>query len=461
MRSAAVHAVVVGECGVGKTSLVHAIEATAVYYQVAPSNRSSQPICVVECASLAHCKELNPQVIVLAFDLSRPDSFAGIIAKWATFGEQPHTTKTILVGCKSNLATNDMLVSSEAKHYAETEFDAYFETSDTVDHSIDQIRLLLLPRATSESRPIETNGGRTMDKNVVVRETIAVDKATRDIWLYDKSLFVQQSVDIHGSSSASKARIFLSGLAISKRHDIAANERGLALSSRFTMQRRKSPVEIPQGSSSNAPRKQKRIHLTNTDGTSRSYSFMQPTRASIHRAEALSRKNENIDEFTTDAPTSVRTKPCTKQPSPILKVLDGLAKRTSLQSVCDTVDTNTNMIATIPTADKVEVDGGIEIDVEASPVVDQVEISLLAVESNDPPRPLESQVAIEGWMEAPEVTPHAEPLVDHDQLIEPPATTDVVMPPPDDALSSIGDDDDITFDDDDVLDALESFQLSI
>ncbi|RHZ03681.1 hypothetical protein DYB37_003648 [Aphanomyces astaci] len=420
------------------------VEATAVYYQVAPSNRSSQPICVVECASLAHCKELDPQVIVLAFDLSRPDTFAGIIAK-------------------SNLATNDMLVSSEAKQYAETEFDGYFETSDTVDHSMDQIRLLLLPRATSES--IETNGGRTMDKNVVVRETVTVDKSTRDIWLYDKSLFVQQSVDIHGSSSASKARIFLSGLAISKRHDIAANERGLALSSRFTMQRRKSPVEIPQGSSSTVPRKQKRIHLTNTDGTSRSYSFMQPTRASIHRAEALSRKNDNIDEFTTDATTSVRTKSCTKQPSPILKVLDGLAKRTSLQSVCDTVDTtddaNTNTIATIPTADKLEVDGGIEIDVEASPVVDQVEISLLAVESNDPPRPLESQVAIEGSMEAPEVTPHAEPLVDYDQLIEPPATTDVVTPPPDDALSSIRDDDDITFDDDDVLDALASFQLSI
>ncbi|RHY65076.1 hypothetical protein DYB30_003432 [Aphanomyces astaci] len=411
------------------------VEATAVYYQVAPSNRSSQPIYVVECASLAHCKELDPQVIVLAFDLSRPDTFAGIIAK-------------------SNLATNDMLVSSEAKLYAETEFDGYFETSDTVDHSIDQIRLLLLPRATSESRPIETNGGRTMDKDVVIRETVTVDKATRDIWLYDKSLFVQQSVDIHGSSSASKARIFLSGLAISKRHDIAANERGLALSSRFTMQRRKSPVEIPQGSSSNAPRKQKRIHLTNTDGTSRSYSFMQPTRASIHRAEALSRKNDNIDEFTTDATTSVRTKSCTKQPSPILKVLDGLAKRTPLQSVCDTVDTNTNTIATIPTADKVKVDGGIEIDVEASPVVDQVE-------SNDPPRPMESQVAIEDWMEAPEEASHAEPLVDHNQLIEPPATTDVVMPPPDDALTSIGDDDDITFDDDDVLDALESFQLSI
>ncbi|ETV92655.1 hypothetical protein H310_13099 [Aphanomyces invadans] len=458
-----IRAAVVGDIGVGKSSLVRALggeivcrdDGTGVVYQVAAA--TGRPICVAECASLAHCTTLAPQVVLLAFDLSQPSTFATAIAKWAAFRGVPEAT-VVLVGCKRDLMT-DVLVSATARDFAATEFDGYFEISASGSSAdVASLRSVLFSPFTSAllppPPPLHTTSTKdnvsSASSHALLRDHIVVNKTARDIWLFDKRAFAQQSRNFD-ATSASKGRVFSTALALAKRRDAAAIERGHAMASRLAVRGRRAAVEAVTERSTTPT---KSIRLTNSDGSPRTYSFMHATQASTHRADARTRKSniENVDDerVKSNAPwePTRRRRSCRRRSSPLAG--DIAACHAKDASTCAAETTRTRPCEARPSTKQVDVDNTGDDGCckhlndsmrPASPRTIELQNDVAASEITVVPPPLPVDESgnycfIQGGSDRNSSTPGSD---------TPPRNDDAA----------------ITFDDDDVLGALESFHLSI
>ncbi|OQR98657.1 hypothetical protein ACHHYP_08274 [Achlya hypogyna] len=170
--------VVLGPPGVGKTSLIHAIacglEAEAQLIDALTSvswYRLGECGTVLEVAldNIAGGLAIEASLVVLVFDLTAPASFAVVVAKAATL-QAPGRTIAV-VGAKADLLPSDhdaILVASEARIYASSEFHVYTEAALLEPSAAGLDALVALVRATC-ARPSAP------------RKT----RARRDIWLYD------------------------------------------------------------------------------------------------------------------------------------------------------------------------------------------------------------------------------------------------------------------------------------
>ncbi|KDO30009.1 hypothetical protein SPRG_05198 [Saprolegnia parasitica CBS 223.65] len=109
---------------------------------------------------------LDTRLVFLVFDVTAPESFAAAVAKGAALQSSDRTIA--LVGTKADLMAHDhdvLLVASEARIYASSEFAVYAEVqlrADGPDAGLDAL-LTLLRAATPVKQPL----------------------VRRDIWLYD------------------------------------------------------------------------------------------------------------------------------------------------------------------------------------------------------------------------------------------------------------------------------------
>ncbi|KAF0720264.1 Aste57867_451 [Aphanomyces stellatus] len=248
----------------------------ATFFQVGHATR--RPICVAECTPAYAMRVATPPLILLVFDLSRHDTFAALITKWSLMMDIAASATVVLVGCKADLASDDSsvyMLSSEARAYAATEYDNYIETSSSASTGLDVLTAVLFPEESAPSRSRSSSPVLSRRNSVIEPSPTHAQRSPKDIWLYDHSA-AQESVDIKPCHRA-MVTIYAKGLAKAKRAEAMASERCNELYRRLSVSPKRSPPKEPTRSSVVA------IRLTNADGTSRRFSFMEETQASLKR----------------------------------------------------------------------------------------------------------------------------------------------------------------------------------
>ncbi|KAG9412581.1 hypothetical protein AC1031_015490 [Aphanomyces cochlioides] len=460
------HLVVLGEPGVGKSSLIQAlggeilgrgmllvrpltktVDGAIVSYQVV-NQHGKESILESSDASTAILSH-HPQFTLLAFDLTRQETFAAIISKWALVDHAQCKQQVVLVGCKCDaIADESFLLATEAQAYADSEFNGYFETSTVAPSpGLDQLRTLLFSKTVKAEVATEIPSKQL--EPPVMAETIH----ERQIWLDD----MEQRADIKPCNIAA-ARIFSYGRAKAKQIDQVQSQHCPSFVTRLYARQRRQQDQC------DAKRKAP-IVLFNSDGSLRQFSFMQDTQASIHRSEATKKWQANVENELEEAANAPKISPKAKgKKSPKRALKSQKAEppliRLVLESSCSPGNAPSNATLDLEEAPRSE-------QVEPRKETDEMDIMTVDLtlqascheDEGITQQPLKVESTDEITFDATaESIPHdAEAL---DLLLSESVASAALVQDPTSPLDQV-EDDDVTFNDDDILGALDAFQLSI
>ncbi|CAK4717473.1 unnamed protein product [Aphanomyces euteiches] len=450
------HLVVLGEPGVGKSSLIQALggeihgrDGATLYYHGKESILESSH---TSTAILSH----HPQFTLLAFDLTRPETFAAIISKWALVDHAQWKQEVVLVGCKCDaiIADDSFLLSTEAQAYADSEFNGYFETSTVAPSpGLDQLRTLLFKPRTVKAKVATEIPLKQLEPPPVMAEIIH----ERQIWLDD----MEQRAEIQPCNIAA-ARIFSYGRAKAKQIDQVQSQHIPSFVTRLYARQRRQQEEY------DAKRKAP-IVLFNSDGSLRQFSFMQDTQASIHRSEATKKWQANVENELEEAANAPKISPKAKgKKSPKRALKAQKAEPPTIRLVLETSCSPGNAPSNATKLDLEEAASSEQAqprkETDKMDIMDAMTVDLTLQASwhedeviTQQPHKVEStdEITFDATAESTRRDAEARDLLFSESVHSAALVQDPTSP-----LDQL-EDDDVTFNDDDILGALDAFQLSI
>ncbi|EQC35975.1 hypothetical protein SDRG_06717 [Saprolegnia diclina VS20] len=435
---------VLGAPRTGKTSLIYALgrglggDVTCVSSPTSSLFALGKGVTALErCLDDVESALLDTRLVFLVFDVTAPETFAAVVAKGAALQSLDRTIA--LVGTNADLMPTDhdaVLVASEARIFASSEFALYAEVHATPPAGLDAL-LSLLHAAIPVKKP----------------------QVRKDIWLYDP----YDDNAPPRSPTRAMNEIYLCG-----RAKALATER--AISAKYEHKRYGSPKATRSVAPQPAPvpRQAQRRQSTGRHST-----LMSGTQASVARVKAIQAykpQREAVDPKIRVQWHRPRS-PVDEAPVPVRRVETRAAVQARVPTADATaIDTSCHVISASQQSEPMEVPGPcVVLDVPTLPSTTTDGGDVVSHMDHNVTRCGISSQPDAASPTLPEVNGNADktfvvssPGVDlpTDTAEPEPSNTQAVDP---DATFFDFDDDDaaVTFDDDDILDALDSFQLSI